>query len=186
LRTGDYRPLLVRRTSGFQIDTATDFLRHRPALERGRVLRHAPGRPHCRLNAMQYLLLVHVDDTLAAALPDGEYDSMMRSCFVHADELRDSGHLLQSQQLHAPKTARSVRIRNGRTSVVDGPFAETKEMLGGFNLIEAADMEEAVRIAAEFPWARVGCIEVREVSDIDAERRRVAGASPMPSVAGAR
>jgi len=135
---------------------------------------------------MQYLLLVHVDDTLAAALPDGEYDSMMRSCFVHADELRDSGHLLQSQQLHAPKTARSVRIRNGRTSVVDGPFAETKEMLGGFNLIEAADMDEAVRIAAEFPWARVGCIEVREVSDIDAERRRVAGASPMPRAAGAR
>jgi hypothetical protein len=69
-----------------------------------------------------------------------------------------------------------VRIRNGRTSVVDGPFAETKEMLGGFNLIEAADMDEAVRIASEFPWARVGCIEVREVSDIDAERRRVASA----------
>ena len=135
---------------------------------------------------MQYLLLVHVDDTMAAALPAGEYDSMMRSCFVHADELRDSGHLLQSQQLHSAKTARSVRIRNGRTSVVDGPFAETKEMLGGFNLIEAADMDEAVRIAAEFPWARVGCIEVREVSDIDAERRRVAGASPMPSVPGAR
>jgi hypothetical protein len=128
------------------------------------------------VNAMQYLLLVHVDDTLAAALPEGEYDSMMRNCFVHADELRDSGHLLQSQQLHSAKSARSVRIRDGRTSVVDGPFAETKEMLGGFNLIEAADMDEAVRIASEFPWARVGCIEVREVSDIDAERRRVANA----------
>lgn len=125
---------------------------------------------------MQYLLLVHVDDSLAAALPDGEYDSMMRSCFVHADELRDSGHLLQSQQLQAPRSARSVRIRDGRTSIVDGPFAETKELLGGFNLIEAADMDEAVRIASEFPWAKVGCIEVREVRDIEAERRRVAHA----------
>jgi hypothetical protein len=66
-----------------------------------------------------------------------------------------------------------VRIRNGRTTTVDGPFAEAKEMLGGFNLIEARDIDEAVRIAAEFPWARTGCVEVRPVQDIKAVRRRV-------------
>jgi hypothetical protein len=70
-----------------------------------------------------------------------------------------------------------VRVRNGRGSVLDGPFAETKEMLGGFNLIEAADMDEAVRIASEFPWTRIGSIEVREVRDMDAERRRVGAAA---------
>ena len=122
---------------------------------------------------MQYLLLVYVDDAMVQALPEGQFDAMMRECFMHADELQDQGHLLQSQQLQPPATARSVRQRNGRRTVVDGPFAETKEILGGFNLIEAADMDEAVRIASEFPWAQVGCIEVREVRDLNAVRRRV-------------
>ncbi len=122
---------------------------------------------------MQYLLLIYEDDTLLDALPDGEYDVMMRGCLTHADELREHGRLLESQQLEPAATARSVRIRNGRTSIVDGPFAETKEVLAGFNLIDAADMDEAVRIASEFPWARTGCVEVRPVRDISAVRRRV-------------
>jgi hypothetical protein len=75
--------------------------------------------------------------------------------------------------LQGTEKAKSVRIRNGRLSATDGPFAEVKEILGGFNLIEAADMDEAVRIAAEFPWARTGCVEVRPVEDIEAVRRRV-------------
>jgi hypothetical protein len=79
--------------------------------------------------------------------------------------------------LESPRTAKSVRVRNGRVKAVDGPFAETKEMLGGFNLIEARDMDEAVEIASHFPWARTGCVEVRPVRDIDAVRLRVGGAS---------
>ena len=122
---------------------------------------------------MQYLLLIYIDDALTQALPDGQYDAMMRDCFVHADAMRDGGRLLESQQLEPASGAKSVRIRNGRTTVVDGPFAETKELLGGFNLIEATDMDEAVRIAAEFPWAHTGCVEVREVRDITGVRRRV-------------
>ena len=122
---------------------------------------------------MQYLLLIHVDPALVDALPEGRFDTMMRECFSHADELRDAGHLLESQQLQPPATGRSIRVRNGQRSVIDGPFAEAREILGGFNLIEAADMDEAVRIASEFPWAQVGRIEVREVRDLDAERRRV-------------
>jgi len=120
---------------------------------------------------MKFILLIYNDGEMVDALPTGEYDTMMRDCFVHADELRDQGHLLESQQLEA--ATKTVRIRRGRTSVVDGPFAETKEILGGFNLIEAADMEEAVRIAADFPWAKTGCVEVRPVRDLTAVRRGV-------------
>lgn len=120
---------------------------------------------------MKFILLIYNDGEMVDALPDGEYDTMMRNCFVHADELRGQGHLLESQQLEAE--TKTVRIRRGRTSVVDGPFAETKEILGGFNLIEAADMDEAVRIAAEFPWAKTGCVEVRPVRDLTAVRRGV-------------
>ena len=81
--------------------------------------------------------------------------------------------MLESQQLEPAASAKSVRIRNGRASVVDGPFAETKEILGGFNPIEAADMDEAVRLAAEFPGAQTGCVEIREVRDMSLVRRRI-------------
>ena len=122
---------------------------------------------------MKYLLLVYNEEAALEALPEGKFDSMMHDCLVHADELSAQGTLLGYQQLEAANSAKSVRIRNGRTSVVDGPFAETKEILGGFNLIEAENMEEAVRIASEFPWAATGCIEVRPIRDIGAVRRRV-------------
>ena len=122
---------------------------------------------------MQFLMMIYTDDSLMEALPAGQYDTMMRGCLAHADELRACGQLHDSQQLEAPATARSVRIRNGRTTIVDGPFAETKEVLAGFNLIEAADIEEATRMAQEFPWTRTGCIELRPIRDMDAVRRRV-------------
>ena len=122
---------------------------------------------------MKFLLLIYNDDALLEALPAGESDAMMRTCLNHADELKEQGSLIESQQLEPAATAKSVRVRHGRVSVVDGPFAETKEMLGGFNLIEAADLDEAIRIASEFPWARTGCVEIRAVRDIAAVRRRV-------------
>jgi hypothetical protein len=122
---------------------------------------------------MKYLLLIYNDDSLLNALPEGEFESCMRGCIQHVDEMREQGQVLDTQQLEAPSTAKTVRIRNGSASVVDGPFAETKEYLGGFNLIEAADMDEAIRIAKEFPWTRTGCVEIRPVRDFDAVRRRV-------------
>ena len=122
---------------------------------------------------MQFLLLVYNDDTLLEALPEGEFDTRMKACFGHADELRRDGKLLGSQQLESARKARSVRIREGRTQVLDGPFAETKEVLAGYNLIEADSLDEAVAIAAEFPWAQTGCIEVRPIRDMDAVRTRV-------------
>ncbi len=122
---------------------------------------------------MQFLLLVYPDPELLAALPAAEYDRLMRGCLDHAEELKAQGRLLGYQQLAPPACARTVRVREGRGTVLDGPFAETKEVLGGFNLIEAADIDEAVRIAHEFPWIRFGSIEVRPLHDMNAERRRV-------------
>ena len=83
--------------------------------------------------------------------------------------------------LEAPSTAKSVRIRKGRLTAGDGPFAEAKEVLGGFNLIEAKDMEEAVAMAAQFPWAHTGCVEVRPVRDIASVRERVSATNASSS-----
>jgi len=126
---------------------------------------------------MKFLMMIYVDEALLEAMPAGEFDARMRGCLAHADELRAQGRLHDSQQLEPASTARSVRIRGERTWVLDGPFAETKEYLAGFNLIEAADMDEAMRMALEFPWARIGCIELRPVRDMDAVRRRVGAAT---------
>ena len=122
---------------------------------------------------MKFLVMIYNDDSLLNALPEGEFDSMMQGCFAHADELQAEGCLLDSMQLESPAQAKSLRMRDNTMSVIDGPFAEAKEYLGGFNLIEAADMDEAVRIATSFPWSRTGRIEVRPVRDMDAVRQRV-------------
>lgn len=122
---------------------------------------------------MKFILLIYNDPKLLDAMPAGEFNADMRYCLDHADELRKDGRLLNSQMLEPPATAKAVRIRNGKMTARDGPFAEAKEVLGGFNLIEAEDMDEAVRIASEFPWARTGCVEVRPVKDIEAVRRDV-------------
>ena len=122
---------------------------------------------------MRFLLMIYVDDALMAALPAGEYDEMMRGCLRHADELRAAGVLIDSQQLELTPSAKTLRVRDNQSRILDGPFAETKEYLGGFNLIEARDHDEAVRIAKEFPWARVGSVEVRPVRDMAVVRQQV-------------
>ena len=122
---------------------------------------------------MKYLMLVYTDPALMEALPQDEYDRLMRGCIEKADALRAEGRLLASQQLQPAPTAKAVRVRAGRTVVMDGPFAETKEVLAGFNLLEADSLDEAVAIAQAFPWAAYGCLEVRPVRDFDAVRARV-------------
>ncbi|HYU28204.1 MAG TPA: YciI family protein [Gemmatimonadales bacterium] len=129
---------------------------------------------------MKFMLVIYNDPALYDALPRAQTDGMMRDCLTHADELRRDGHLTESQMLESVETAKSVRIRNGKTKVTDGPFSEAKEVLGGFNLIEAKDMDEAIRIASEFPWARTGCVEVRPVRDIEVVRRRVNASASAP------
>jgi hypothetical protein len=122
---------------------------------------------------VKFMLLIYNDRTMLDALPQAQFDATMRRCLEHADELRKDGHLLDSQMLESASTAKSVRSRKERMTIVDGPYAESKEVLAGFNLIDAENMDEAVRIAMQFPWARTGCVEVRPVRDIGAVRQRV-------------
>lgn len=122
---------------------------------------------------MQYLTLIHIDPDLLAELPDAEYDRLMRGCFEKADALKKDGCLHGSQQLEDPATARTLRVREGVSRLTDGPFAETREFLAGFNLIEADSMDQAMAIAQQFPWARFGSIEVRPVRDMQAVREHV-------------
>ncbi len=122
---------------------------------------------------MQFLLLINIDPELIQALPAEEYDAEMRGCLAHADELQAQGVLVMSQQLQPVEQARTLRVRQAQARITDGPFAETREFLAGFNLINARDADEAMRIAHEFPWSRYGSIEVRPVADMEAERVRV-------------
>jgi hypothetical protein len=122
---------------------------------------------------MQYLLLVYIDQPLLEAAPPGEFETEMRHCLQQADEMAQQGRLLESQQLEPVATAKTVRVRGGRTRIVDGPFAETKEVLAGYNVVEAASFDEALRMAEEFPWTRYGSIEVRPIASIAAMRTRV-------------
>jgi hypothetical protein len=96
-----------------------------------------------------------------------EYGEFTRS-------IRQSGHLVGSNRLMPPETAKTVRVRDGRIKTTDGPFAETKELFGGYYLIEARDMDEAIQVAARIPGARLGCVEVRPVAD-DARTREILG-----------
>ena len=108
---------------------------------------------------MKYLCLVYLDEKRLAELPDED-------CVAYDTAIRRSGHCLASEALESVQTATTVRVRDGKTSVTDGPFAETKEQLAGFYMIEAKDLDEAIRLASGIPPARVGSIEVRPVRPI--------------------
>ena len=108
---------------------------------------------------MNYLCLVYLDEKRLAELPDED-------CVDFDTEIRKSGHCSASEALESVKTAATVRVRNGKVSITDGPFAETKEQLAGFYLIEARDLDEATALAARIPPARVGSIEVRPIRPI--------------------
>ena len=108
---------------------------------------------------MKYLCLVYLDEKRLAELPDAD-------CVAYDTAIRDSDHCLASEALQSVHTATTVRVREGKVSVTDGPFAETKEQLTGFYMIEAQDLNEAIRIAANIPPARVGSIEVRPIRPI--------------------
>lgn len=133
---------------------------------------------------MQFLLLIYIDTSLLQALPAEEYDRLMRDCLQHADALQAEGTLVLAQQLQPVASARTLRSRQGQLRITDGPFAETRELLAGFNLINARDHDEAVRIAKHFPWSRFGSIEVRPLADMDAERVRV-GATAASRISAA-
>ena len=115
---------------------------------------------------MKYLCQVWLDGTKLDNMTKVEKDAVDRDLFDHDRELERSGHMIMAQALQSPKSAITVRVRNGQVSTTDGPFMETKEHLGGFILIEARDLNEAVRIASNIPLAKLGAIEVRPVYSV--------------------
>ena len=117
---------------------------------------------------MKFLCLVYGEEKEMGAMTDDE-------CMAYDQALRNAGRCLASEALQPVRTAATVRVRNGKVSVMDGPFTETKECLAGFYLIEAADLNAAIQIASQIPAARVGSIEVRPVRDLmstSGERRQ--------------
>lgn len=121
---------------------------------------------------MKYLCLVYGDETALREASDSPRDG---ECLACDEALRDSGHLIAGEALAPVHTATTVRVRRGDASVTDGPFAETKEQLAGFLLIDARDLNEAIRVAARIPAARVGGVEIRPVRRLDTASRPMAG-----------
>jgi hypothetical protein len=108
---------------------------------------------------MKYLCLVYAEEKKLEGFDDAE-------CLAYDAAIRDSGHCLASEALQPARTATTVRVRSGRVAITDGPFAETKEQLAGFYLVEARDLDEAIQLAAKIPPAAVGSIEVRPIRPI--------------------
>ena len=114
---------------------------------------------------MKYLCLVYNEEKALAAMSKDDYKVLHDESMAAAEEMAGSGHLIAAEALQHVGTATTVRIRDGRMSTTDGPFAETKEQLGGFYLIDARDLNEAIGLAAKIPSAHNGAIEVRPISE---------------------
>lgn len=116
---------------------------------------------------MQYLLLIYEEEDQWEKLTDQERGSILNEYTRFTQDLAKSGHYQGGNQLHPTSKATTVRVRNGKSLVTDGPFAETKEALGGYYLVEAKDLDEAIAIAERIPSARTGSIEVRPIISHD-------------------
>jgi hypothetical protein len=116
---------------------------------------------------MQYMLLIYDNEKMWPSMDEKERNALMGEYFAYTEELKKSGKLVAGDALQPTNTATTVRVRNGKPLTTDGPFAETKEQLGGYYLIEAKDLDEAMDWAAKIPGSRLGSIEVRPVMKFD-------------------
>jgi hypothetical protein len=115
---------------------------------------------------MKFMFLIYHEEKTLDTMPDGEMQHLVDAALGYTEELRQSGHWIVSNALQRGRTARTIRVRGSKVTTTDGPFAETKEQLGGFFLVEAKDLDEACALAARFPPARIGTIEVRPVQEL--------------------
>lgn len=115
---------------------------------------------------MKYLCLVYFDETKLHTLPESPRDE---ECHAYDQELRERGYVIAAEALAPVASASTVRASGGKVAVTDGPFAETKEQLGGFYMIEARDMNDAIQVAAKIPAARIGSVEVRPIRELDVD-----------------
>jgi len=118
---------------------------------------------------MRYLCLIYLDEKHLAAMPQVEMDALNAKHLALNEDLLKSGHFIEAEALTPGSCATCVRVRNGRPTVVDGPYAETKEMVAGFYLIEARDLNEAIQVAARLPSAPLGTVEVRPCRDLEVD-----------------
>lgn len=116
---------------------------------------------------MKYLCLIYDEEKKLGAMTKSESDAFMGEYFAFTEGIRKSGHYLGGNALQPVQTATTVRIRNGKVSATDGPFAETKEQLGGYYLVNAKDLNEAIQLASKIPSARFGSIEVRPIMEFN-------------------
>ena len=123
---------------------------------------------------MKYLCLAYEEESILNALSRSEWELLRRETLDYVGELKKKEILMSAEPLQSVKAASTVRVRGGKVSVTDGPFAETKETLGGFFLINVRDLNEAIKIASRWPSARLGSIEVRRIEDGLREERRYA------------
>ena len=115
---------------------------------------------------MKYLCLVYYNEKSIAQMSQDEWDALNRECMNCVEDLTSSGHFLDGAPLLSTETATTLRMRDNKPLVTDGPFAETKEQLAGFYMLEAGDMNEALRLAEKIPPARYGCVEIRPVREL--------------------
>src|SRR6185436_7044597 len=114
---------------------------------------------------MKYICLAYEEESKLAALSKSEWDVLRTETLDYVEELRRKGHLIAAEPLKSVSAATTVRVRQGKMSMTDGPFAETKEQLGGFFMIHAHNLNEAIHLASGWPSARFGSIEVRPIED---------------------
>jgi hypothetical protein len=117
---------------------------------------------------MKYLCLIYYDEQKLVSMPEAERNALYDEAYAYYDQLVRNGHGIAGDALQSVTTARTVRVQKGKASITDGPYIETKEQLGGFILMEARDLDEAMRLAAQIPPARLGGVEVRPVWDMGA------------------
>jgi hypothetical protein len=116
-------------------------------------------------HAMKYICLVYIEEQILNALPNTERQSLSDESMAYCDELQKKGQFIAASPLYPIETATTLQVRNGKSSITDGPFAETKEQLGGFYLVDVKDLNDALYVASKIPAARIGSIEVRPVKN---------------------
>ncbi|MBU3068240.1 YciI family protein [Aestuariicella sp. G3-2] len=115
---------------------------------------------------MKYLCLVYYDENIMKNMTQDEWDALNNECIACVDGLTQSGHFVDGAPLQSTDTATTLRVRNGRATATDGPFAETKEQLAGFYMLEAESQEEVLLLAEKIPPARYGSVEIRPVREL--------------------
>ena len=115
---------------------------------------------------MQYILLIYASEAMQAKRSEPENNAIFDGYMKYTDEIRRSGHLVAGEPLEDTRSATTIKVKDGKTLRTDGPFAETREQLGGFYIVEAKDLDEAIALAARIPDAKDGCIEIRPVMKI--------------------